>query len=56
MVFNTELVGFWTFSIVQYFRAQKTRRFRNWICFRPQVKGAEDAYSVGSLRKSKSSV
>jgi hypothetical protein len=30
-----------------------TRRFGNWICFRPQVKGREeDTYSVGPLRKS----
>jgi hypothetical protein len=34
-----------------------TRRFGNWICFRPQVKGGageEDTYSVWPLRKSKS--
>jgi hypothetical protein len=29
---------------------EKTQRFGNWICFRPQVR--EDTYSVGSLRKS----
>jgi hypothetical protein len=29
------------------------RRFGNWICFCPQVKGGEeDTYSVGPLRKS----
>jgi hypothetical protein len=31
-----------------------TRRFGNWICFRPQVKGGvgeEDTYSIGPLRK-----
>jgi hypothetical protein len=27
---------------------EKTQRFGNWICFRPQVR--EDTYSVGSLR------
>jgi hypothetical protein len=31
-------------------KEEQTRRFRNWICFRPQVRG--DTYSVGSLRKS----
>jgi hypothetical protein len=25
----------------------------NWICFHPQVKGSGDAYSVGSVRKSR---
>jgi hypothetical protein len=30
----------------------ETQRFGNWICFRPQVKGVEDTYSVGHLRKS----
>jgi hypothetical protein len=29
---------------------EKTQRFGNWICFRPQVR--EDTYSVGPLRKS----
>jgi hypothetical protein len=28
-----------TFSIVWYSRNQKTGRFGNWICFRPQVRG-----------------
>jgi hypothetical protein len=32
-----ELLGFWTLSIVQYSRNQKTQRFGNWICFRPQI-------------------
>jgi hypothetical protein len=41
MVYCTEnYLVFWTFSIVWYSRKQKTRRFGNWICFRPQVKGA----------------
>jgi hypothetical protein len=39
MVYNTELLGFWTFSIVRYSRDNKTRCFGNWICFRPQVRG-----------------
>jgi hypothetical protein len=33
----TELLGIWTFSNVRCCRKQKTRRFGNWICFRPQV-------------------
>jgi hypothetical protein len=52
MVYNIESLGFWTFSIVLYSREQKTRRFGNWICFRPQVKGGEYIYSGGPLRKS----
>jgi hypothetical protein len=27
----------------------ETRRFRNWICFRPKVKGGEGTYTVGTL-------
>jgi hypothetical protein len=38
---SSELLGFWTFSIVQYSREQKTRRFGNSICFHPQVKGED---------------
>jgi hypothetical protein len=34
--------AFWTL--------QRTRRFGNWICFRPQVSGVEDIYSVESVR------
>jgi hypothetical protein len=29
----------------------EARRFGNWVCFRPQVKGAEDTYSVGPLER-----
>jgi hypothetical protein len=32
-----------------YIIRRKIRRFRNWICFHPHVRG--DTYSVGSLRK-----
>jgi hypothetical protein len=31
------------------FLGAETRRFGNWICFRPQVKGGEDTYSVGPV-------
>jgi hypothetical protein len=34
----SELLTFWAFSIVRYSSKQKTRRFGNWNCFRPQVK------------------
>jgi hypothetical protein len=34
---HSELLGFWTLSIVWYSRKWKTRRFGNWIYFRPQV-------------------
>jgi hypothetical protein len=39
MVYNTELLGSWTSSIVWYSREQKTRRFGNWSCFHTQVRG-----------------
>jgi hypothetical protein len=47
---HSELLGFWTLSIIQYSRNYKTQHFGNWICFHPQVR--EDTYSVESLRKS----
>jgi hypothetical protein len=49
---SKEILGFRTLSIVRIFlnTNEKTQRFRNWICFHPQVR--EDTYSVGSLRKS----
>jgi hypothetical protein len=37
-------------KLIRRRKKEKTRRFGNWICFRPQVRG--DTYSVGSLRKS----
>jgi hypothetical protein len=59
-------IGFWRWCITHriagvldfihhldfnsYKKKEQTRRFGNWICFRPQVRG--DTYSVGSLRKS----
>jgi hypothetical protein len=48
---KSELLGFWTLSIVRNSKYYKTQHFGNWICLRPQVKG-RDTYSVGSLRKS----
>jgi hypothetical protein len=38
----TELMGFWSSSIVRTLKNHKikTRRLGNWICFRPQVRGA----------------
>jgi hypothetical protein len=53
MVYNTQ--RYWVFGLCPssgFFlnKNEKTRRFGNWICFRPQVR--EDTYSVGSLRKS----
>jgi hypothetical protein len=46
------IAGFLDFPVVRYSREQKTRRFGNWICFRPQMKGGEDTYSGGPLRNS----
>jgi hypothetical protein len=37
--FHSELLGFWTLSIVRNSKYQKSQRFGNWIWFRPQMKG-----------------
>jgi hypothetical protein len=34
-VLQSGLLSFWTLSIVWYYK--NTRRFENWLCFRPQV-------------------
>jgi hypothetical protein len=34
----SELLSFWTLSIVRNSKDKKTQRFGNWICFCPQVK------------------
>jgi hypothetical protein len=50
-----QIVTYWAFTITFISSFDVTRRFGNWICFRPQVKGGaveEDTYSVGPLRKS----
>jgi hypothetical protein len=49
---SSELLGFLDFFHCLMFLWVETRRFGNWICFRPQVKGGEDTYSAGPLRKS----
>jgi hypothetical protein len=36
----SELLGFWTLSIVRYSKNLRTQRFGNRICFRPQVTSA----------------
>jgi hypothetical protein len=48
----SEILSFRTLSIVLVLKnkLRETRRFGNWISFRPQVR--EKTYSVGSLRKS----
>jgi hypothetical protein len=43
----SELLGFWSLSIVQGSkRKKKKQRSGNWIRFRPRVRGG-DTYSVG---------
>jgi hypothetical protein len=46
------ITGFLDFLLCPLFLEVEIRGFENWICFRPQVKGGEDSYSVGPLRKS----
>jgi hypothetical protein len=38
-MFLSELLGFWTSSIIQYSKNYRIQCFGNWICFRPQVTG-----------------
>jgi hypothetical protein len=45
----SELLGFRNFSIVRYSRKWKTRRFENWICFRPQVSGGKTPIQLGAF-------
>jgi hypothetical protein len=47
---GSEFVGLWTSPIVEYSTNKRTRRFGNWICFRPQAKG-ESPNLLGPLRK-----
>jgi hypothetical protein len=47
----SEILGFRTLSIVLVFKKQtkETRRFGNWICFRPQVR--EKPILLGPLER-----
>jgi hypothetical protein len=46
------ITGVLDFFHYPVFLRVETRRFGNWICFRPQVRVGEETYSVGPLRKS----
>jgi hypothetical protein len=48
VMYNLELLGFWTLSIVRYLKNYRLH-FGNWFCFRSQARGR---HSVGFLRKS----
>jgi hypothetical protein len=45
------LLSFWTLSIVWISTNQKTQRFRNWICFRPQAGGGGGTYCTKKKKK-----
>jgi hypothetical protein len=49
MVYST--LNYWTFSIARCSWEYK-QDVSETGCFRPQVKGGEDTYSAGPLRKS----
>jgi hypothetical protein len=52
---NIDIQDYWVFLLWPSFGFQKNRRtqcFGNWMCFRLQVRGAGDTYSVGPIRKS----
>jgi hypothetical protein len=46
---HSGLLGFFDFVHGSVF--ERTQRFGNWICFRPRVRGMEETYPVGSIRK-----
>jgi hypothetical protein len=46
-----KITEFWTFPIFRYSREFKTRRFRNWICFRPLVRGEKTPTQLGPLER-----
>jgi hypothetical protein len=41
---SNTLLGFWTLSIVQNSKYEKTKRFRNWICFCCKVRGGRHPF------------
>jgi hypothetical protein len=45
----SELLGFWTLSIVRYSRSYEMQDFGNWITFRPW--GGETPTLLGSLER-----
>jgi hypothetical protein len=49
MVYNTELLGFWSLSIIGILKTRK-QRFRNLICFNPQVRW-ETPTQLGPLER-----
>jgi hypothetical protein len=49
---TSQLLGFWTLSIIWNYRYRKTQRFENWICFRPQVRRwGETPTLLGPLKR-----
>jgi hypothetical protein len=50
-IYLTELLGFWNFFHRPDSREYETRRFGNWICFRPQVKGEKIPTQLGPLER-----
>jgi hypothetical protein len=52
MLTVSELLGFWTFSIVRYStrKNQRTQHFGNRICFRPHLRG-ETPTLLGPLER-----
>jgi hypothetical protein len=51
MVYNTW--DYWVFNYVQRPVFWRTQRFRNWICFHPQVRGWETPTLWGPLERAK---
>jgi hypothetical protein len=50
MVYNTQ--NYWGFGLFHWLVFNRTRRFGNWICFRPQVKvGEKTPIQLGLLER-----
>jgi hypothetical protein len=52
MVSSTQ--NYWVFGLFPHhhvFLGVETRRFGNWICFRPQVKGEKTPTQLGHLER-----
>jgi hypothetical protein len=49
-MYDSELLGSWTFSIVRCSKNKKTQHFGNYISFRPQVT-VETYTLLGSLKR-----
>jgi hypothetical protein len=50
---HSELLGFWTLSIIWYSNTKEHYIFLNWICFRPHVRVCETPAVLYPLERAK---